>query len=217
MKTLNIVKAYAILLSFSISLFAQQSDLNRAKQLINQEQYLDGAKLLRPLAENGDAEACYLAGLLFLEGKGVIKSESQGLRFLNLAAEQNHVEASNSIVKFHLEIKKDTAKAISAAQKYVDNPAVKGSFVGTFLAKQYLSRANYELKIDSVMDIILVNNHESLDKNRIAKEYLLIKSKEFGLNMNTQHLNVIDKIFETKPEYAELILFPFKGRRDEKS
>ena len=79
-------KFVCIFLMLSLQVTAQQYDLNRAKQLIDQEKYLDAAKLLRPLAENGNSEAQYLAAQLFVEGKGVIKSVEQAEKYYLLAA-----------------------------------------------------------------------------------------------------------------------------------
>ncbi|MDO4165210.1 MAG: hypothetical protein Q4D56_12645 [Bacteroides sp.] len=47
------------------ALNAQSYQLNRAKSLIDNKQYTEAAKTLRPLADGGDAEAQYLAAMLF--------------------------------------------------------------------------------------------------------------------------------------------------------
>ena len=53
-----------------------------------------GAKLsLMELAKRGDAEAQYLVGVAYLEGKGLPQNPAQGIRWLRHAASQRHVGA----------------------------------------------------------------------------------------------------------------------------
>lgn len=59
---------------FAMTLQAQNYQISRAQSLIENEEYKEAAMLLRPLAENGNAEAQYMVSKLFAEGNGVIKS-----------------------------------------------------------------------------------------------------------------------------------------------
>lgn len=99
MKTLLCSVFFTLLLS--LSSFAQQGNLNRAKQLINQEKYLDGAKLLRPLADGGNAEAQELAAWLFFSGKGVVASGEQGVKYATMAAEQGRSWALSMLITYY--------------------------------------------------------------------------------------------------------------------
>lgn len=94
----NKIIVITLLLSFSIHLFAQQGNLNSAKELINQGKYLEGAKLLRPLADGGNAEAQELAAWLFFSGKGVTASNEQGIRYATKAAEQGRIGAASMLI-----------------------------------------------------------------------------------------------------------------------
>ena len=59
---------------------------------MEQGDYLNAAKELRPLADGGNAEAQLLAAKLFFEGKGVIQSDAQGVNYATMAADQGNVE-----------------------------------------------------------------------------------------------------------------------------
>ena len=77
----------------AIVTFAQGYELSRAKYFIESGDYKQAAITLRPLAENGNAEAQYLASKLFAEGKGVVKSIQQAERYLLLSAQNGYVQA----------------------------------------------------------------------------------------------------------------------------
>lgn len=91
-----------------------------AKSLIEQGRYLDAAKQLRPLADGGNAEAQYLAATLFFDGKGVSKSETQGIKYATMAANQGndgamrllmiHYRETENDVKFYETCKEYTSK-----------------------------------------------------------------------------------------------------------
>lgn len=115
-KTLT-TEPYELNVAKGESLFAQQSDLNRAKQLINQEQYLDGAKLLRPLADGGNAEAQELAAWLFFSGKGVTASDEQGVKYATMATEQGRSWALSMLITYYSS-NSQKEKAIEVFGKY---------------------------------------------------------------------------------------------------
>lgn len=60
--------------------------IEQIKELIEQGQYKQAAMRLRPLADGGDAEAQYLAAMLFLEGKGVTGNPQQAFKYAKMAA-----------------------------------------------------------------------------------------------------------------------------------
>lgn len=77
-----------------VSVQAQSYETRQARSLIKQEKYKEAALLLRPLADRGDAEAQYLASGMFFNGHGVIKSETQGMKYLVMAVKQHHIGAT---------------------------------------------------------------------------------------------------------------------------
>lgn len=83
------------------NIIAQNYELNRAKRLIENEEYKEAALLLRPLAENGNPEAQYLAGGLFVDGKGVIKSEKQAEKYYILAMNGGYEQAAVALMELY--------------------------------------------------------------------------------------------------------------------
>lgn len=77
----------------AIHVQAQYYELSRARYYIENKEYLEAAKLLRPLAEQGNAQAAYMAAGLFLTGKGVIKSDAQAEKYYLVAVDGGHKEA----------------------------------------------------------------------------------------------------------------------------
>lgn len=89
-----------IYLMLTLEASAQQYDLKRAKSAIDKGEYTEGAKILRPLADGGNAEAQYLAAWLFFWGKGVIPSDEQGVKYATMAAEQGNMNAVRLLIEY---------------------------------------------------------------------------------------------------------------------
>lgn len=83
----------ACVLLMSACTMNAQSDLERAKWQIEIGRYTEGAKMLRPLADNGNAEAQYIAAKLFFNGQGVMQSDTQGVKYATMAAKTGRIDA----------------------------------------------------------------------------------------------------------------------------
>jgi len=59
--------------------------------------YPGAAKEWRPLAEQGDPEAQYNMGLLYLDGKGVPQSPAEAANWFRRAAEQDYEKAQHNL------------------------------------------------------------------------------------------------------------------------
>lgn len=172
----NKIIVITLLLSFSIYLFAQQGNLNSAKELINQGKYLEGAKLLRPLADGGNAEAQELAAWLFFSGKGVTASNEQGIRYATKAAEQGRIGAASMLIAHHnSNLQKD--KAIEV--------------FGNFTCKY------------PEMGVELVQEMDEECLNPIVGGYFEKKMSDFGI---TNSETFIEKLYETNPIEGELFM-----------
>jgi hypothetical protein len=57
--------------------------------------YATVPRLMRPLAEQGDAKAQYIFGLMYLNGQGVPRDYATALSWLRMAAEQRYADAQN--------------------------------------------------------------------------------------------------------------------------
>lgn len=83
--------------------YPQQAELERAQTFIAYKKYVDAAKVLRPLAEGGNADAQYMVAGLFYEGKGVINSWEQAEKYYLLAAYGGSNAAAADIFNIYAE------------------------------------------------------------------------------------------------------------------
>ena len=75
----------------------------------------DDLDATRQAAEQGDAEAQYELGGVYLGGRGVVEDEAEAARWLRLAAEQGHVNAQNTLAFMYIlgrGVVKDEAEAV---------------------------------------------------------------------------------------------------------
>lgn len=63
--------------------------------------YEAARELLKPLAIEGDAEAQYTLGMLYLDGHGGAEKESTGVHWLTLSARQHYHKAANELGKMY--------------------------------------------------------------------------------------------------------------------
>ena len=68
----------------------QDTDLEKGKNARSRGEYADAYNILRPLAEQGNAEAQFLIGHMYRTGQGVTKDETEAVRWYRLAAEQGN-------------------------------------------------------------------------------------------------------------------------------
>lgn len=73
--------------------FAQGDVMGPALQAIQAKQFSTAVKLLEPLAEQGNHDAQYNLGMLYLWGQGVAKNEKKAFDFFTRAADQNDPRA----------------------------------------------------------------------------------------------------------------------------
>ena len=127
----------AIVLGMSAMSVKAQS-VSYAKSLIQQGRYLDAAKQLRPLADGGNAEAQYLAATLFFDGKGVSKSEEQGIKYATMAANQGYKDAMMLMIEHYFRTN-NFVKAYKTCKEYISkHPYLMTSQVGFGLGLCYM-------------------------------------------------------------------------------
>ncbi len=99
---MNISKKISLVVTtLLIALSINAQSLSYAKRLIKNGEYKLAAEQLRPLTESGDAEACYLAAQLFVEGKGVMKSHDQAEKYYLKAVEKDYEQAAVELVALY--------------------------------------------------------------------------------------------------------------------
>ena len=79
------------------------ADFNDGWDAYTNGDFKTASKEWKPLAEKGDAKAQSNLGILYFNGKGVLKDYSQAVKWLKLAAEQNEPEAQYILGKIYAE------------------------------------------------------------------------------------------------------------------
>jgi len=82
--------------------------------------------LFKESAEEGDAEAKYMLGLMYFEGKGVKQNKEKGIKYITRAAKDGDNEAQFEVGKWYYEgsfKKKNLRKAI----KFLKSSANQGN------------------------------------------------------------------------------------------
>ena len=75
---------------FALTWPAMADALSDATRVYNTGDYEQAAKLYRPLAEKGNAEAQYVLGMMYRAGRGVERDNKEARKWYQLAAEQGH-------------------------------------------------------------------------------------------------------------------------------
>ena len=75
--------------------------LSYVESLRGQGRYLEAAKMLRPLADGGDARAQALAAAMFFKGEGVPRNVQQGIKYAKLSADQECLDGLEVLVNYY--------------------------------------------------------------------------------------------------------------------
>jgi len=100
----------------SAAVSTQAEDLEDAVEAMRTGDFAEAYCIMRPLAEDGDADAQYNIGWMYLNGYGLRINDSLALEWWKKASEQGHSDASFSIGMLYSlgegEVLKDSDKAI---------------------------------------------------------------------------------------------------------
>lgn len=214
-----IVLGISLMLTFEAS--AQQYDLKRAKSAIDKGEYTEGAKILRPLAEGGNAEAQLLAARLFFSGKGVVRSDEQGVKYATMAAEQGNMNAVKLLIDYCCNTSQDN-KAVEVFETYV----TKFPNMGIQLIRSVGNReedANYRNTFTAYFETkraVLGLSHEDFweklyDTNPIEGELLIewmISSQGDDVSCYNQLSTLVSQEGKTSKVLPVLAKMTFEGR-----
>lgn len=206
------MSARKILLSMAVAMLsigicqAQDSyELERARRMINAGDYTKAAMTLRPLADGGNAEAQYLASKLFAKGWGVVKSQSQCLKYLQLSADQGYAVAVNQMIILYKD--QDPAKAVRIAEKYCDRfENLKDQYPGAYLAEACLTGNGTKKDIAKAMDLAIDAKDETFTqklKDNIYDTYVRESGKKYNTEPNDFAL--LDSIFKENGKFGDKI------------
>src|SRR5689334_13987732 len=87
---------YRIVLIVALCVFVAATayaDIDEAFSAIDKGNYAEGFRLFRECAERGDAEAQYMLGEMYYDGKGVDQDDQQSVQWTRKAAENGLTEA----------------------------------------------------------------------------------------------------------------------------
>ncbi len=82
-------------------------------------------QLLQPLAEQGDPDAQFKVGFMYLHGRGVDRDFEEAMRWLGLAADHGHAEAQFNIALSY-DVGRGVAKDIILAHMWASMAATQG-------------------------------------------------------------------------------------------
>ena len=106
---------FTIILVVACATGAAAGRIEDAVSAYDRGDYAMAARLLRPLAEQGDAQAQTNFGLMYERGQGVLQNYQAALKWYQVAAEQGHVEAQYGLGLMYRDghgIPQDTQEAL---------------------------------------------------------------------------------------------------------
>lgn len=112
--------------------------IERAEEYYRMGEYLQAAKILRPLADGGDARAQVLAADMFFAGKGVPKNEAQGIKYARMAANQGYEDGIVCLALHYYEAKNYTKFYETSKEFASKHPYLMKDKVGCYLGICYL-------------------------------------------------------------------------------
>ena len=105
-----------LLLALTVNTTVNASSLNDAVEAMRTGNFAEAYCIMRPLAEEGDADAQYNIGWMYLNGYGLRVNDSLALDWWEKASQQGHTDANFSIGMLYSlgegEVPKNSTKAI---------------------------------------------------------------------------------------------------------
>lgn len=97
------IRSYGFFSLFFFCLVASAAagKLDSASAALQSEEYGEARELLKPLAIEGDAEAQYMLGNLYIDGHAGEGKKATGVRWLTMAAKQDHYQAATELGKMY--------------------------------------------------------------------------------------------------------------------
>jgi|TARA_B110000305_G_scaffold49679_1_gene53576 hypothetical protein len=103
MKSKNTLLSLTILISLCTILSPANADFKDGLIAFENQDYRAAAKEWKPLAEKGDAKSQTNLGILYFNGKGVLKDYKKAVNLLQNAANQGEAEAQFILGKIYID------------------------------------------------------------------------------------------------------------------
>ena len=127
----NLVRSIVLLLALGLSepvLAGPREDANAAYQ---KQDYATALRLLRQLADQGDAWAQFNLGVMYVNGRGVPKDAVQAVKWYRLAADQGDATAQSNLGVMYASgqgVPKDYAQAVKWYRLAADQGDARAQF-----------------------------------------------------------------------------------------
>jgi uncharacterized protein len=90
-------RSFSLPLLLAAAVLPALADFHAGVDAFNKGDYTAAAKEWRPLAEEGEPEAQFNLGLLYLDGHGVPQSAAEAVNWFRRAAEQDYAQAQHNL------------------------------------------------------------------------------------------------------------------------
>ncbi len=119
----NLARLMVLLLALGLSEPVLAGPLEDARAAYQKQDYATALRLFRPLADQGDAEAQSMLGLMYDVGRGVPHDHAQALKWYRLAADQGYAKAQfnlGAMYDYGRGVPKDYAQAVKWSRLAAD-------------------------------------------------------------------------------------------------
>lgn len=111
-KVFWIIAAVAGLSLSACSVQSDQQKMLQGQQYFQEQNYVDAYKTLKPLAEDGNADAQYALGYMYYYGKGVPKNYQEAMYWMTKAANQGQPLAKQALMQLQQELNNATSNPL---------------------------------------------------------------------------------------------------------
>jgi len=122
------------------------ADLESAKRAYELRDYATAFKQIVPLAEQGNADAQFILGMMYWKGQGVLKDPDQGIKWFKASAAQGNADAQFFVGSFYLLPHTDIAEGV----KWLRLSADQGNKDAQWLLGKAYNEGDKELLRDPI-------------------------------------------------------------------
>ena len=90
-----------LLLALALATPAVAGDVDAGREALDSEEYDEALRILRPLAEAGDAEAQFFLGSMYYAGQGVAQDHAKEAKWMRRSADQGFGWAQNMMGRMY--------------------------------------------------------------------------------------------------------------------
>jgi uncharacterized protein len=91
------IRAAGLVLSLALAGPVIAAPWEDATEAYNRQDYATAVRLYKPLADQGDAHSQYNLGVMYVNGQGVPKDDTQAMKWYRLAADQGDASAQYNL------------------------------------------------------------------------------------------------------------------------